>query len=59
VCWIEGVYSSKVKAEVAKRLAEDALIAEQPHLVIHGRRDSGYKGGDWDRCFEIIEHPVQ
>lgn len=61
VCWIEGVYSSKKKAEVAKKLAEDALHAEQPHLNIYGRPDlnGGADEDDWNRCWTVIEYPVQ
>jgi hypothetical protein len=59
VCWIEGVYSSEAKAEVAKRFAEDACAEENPHLIIYGRKDTGYRDGDWDRCWTVIEHPVQ
>lgn len=54
VCWVEGVYSSRKKAEVAKRLAEDEALAEGK-AVLH-------RGGDneeWEVCFEVLEHPVQ
>lgn len=52
-CWIEGVYSSEVKALTAKRVAEDEAIAEGK-AVLHRNEDV-----HWEVCFTVLRHPVQ
>lgn len=59
--WVEGVYSSRAKAELAQARAEANYHEEHPSAVIFEREDFGFSKDDclWDVAFTISRNQVQ
>jgi hypothetical protein len=56
VFWIEGVYSSEKKAQVAAQFAVENYREEFPHKTVLAPGESDV---DWDVCFEVDQREVE